>query len=231
MISPIPSTLRGLLREGRWASLRATALRGVLPAPVFRWNRLRIERISLENARDAPPLNGYAHEVHWAGPDDIGVLLSVRDKPDAFERSFRKGCWCAVGVLEGEPVSMSWVETDAWHVSRANAYQVKLPAGAGWHVGSYVRDDLRGRGLYAHHTLGLLRKLREQGLSQLYCAVEADNPASRRAHERVGYEPVFELRVLRLLGLTLCAVSDRRHAAPPRPELTLGPWVQRLGTS
>jgi L-amino acid N-acyltransferase YncA len=213
-----------MVREGRWATLRATALRGTFPAPLFRWNRLRIERISLESAREAPPLEGGTLDVGWAGPHDIDLLLSVRDKPGAFERSFREGYWCAVGRLDGEPVTMSWVETAAWHVSRTNAYQVKLPADAGWHIGSFVREHLRGRGLYAHHTLGLLRKLREQGLGQLYCAVEADNPASRRAHERVGYEPVFELRVLRLLGLTLCAVSDRRFAEPRRPALRLGPW-------
>jgi RimJ/RimL family protein N-acetyltransferase len=126
---------------------------------------------------------------------------------------------------------MSWVETDAWHVSRANAYRVKLPAGAGWHIGSYVREDLRGRGLYAHHTLGLLRKLRQEGLAQLYCSVQADNLPSRSAHEKVGYQPVFELQVLRLLGLTVCSLRDRRNGVPQRPERFLGPWVHRLETS
>jgi RimJ/RimL family protein N-acetyltransferase len=216
-----------MVREGRWASLKATFLRGVFPAPLFRWNRLRIERISLAGARQAPPLDRRTLRVQWAGPGDTGRLLRVRDKPEAFERSFRDGHWCALGQLDGEPATMSWVETADWHVSRTNAYRMKLPAGAGWHIGSFVREDLRGQGLYAHHTLGLLRMLHAEGLRELYCAVEADNAASRRAHERVGYEPLFELRVLRLLGLTLCAVEDRRRPEPRGLALRLGPWVHR----
>ena len=57
----------------------------------------------------------------------------------------------------------------------------------------YLREDARGRGIGSALYAALESRLREQGYQLLYALVTADNEASLRFHERLGYVKVGEL--------------------------------------
>mgnify|MGYP006298956831 FL=1 len=219
-------TAADLVAAQRYRELRATLERGTFPFVLFRRNRLLIERLPLQGSEDSSlPPDGL--RVEWAGPADMDALCRVRPRPEAFDRSFSDGHLCAIGWLEEEPVTLEWIHCTRRHVSAANGYSLKLPPGSAWLLGSYVRPDMRGRRLYRRHTRALAPLLRERGLRQGYCAVEVDNPASRKAHLAAGYEELLQFHVLRVLGVTRHTVRDLRvEGAPARSGW--GPWSMSI---
>lgn len=209
-------TAAELLAAQRYRELRATLERGTFPFVVFRFNRLLIERLSLggDAAGDAagePGPDGVT--VRWAEPRDMDALCQIRNRPASFTHSFEQGHLCALGWLGDEPVTMDWMHCTQRHESAANGYALQLPPGSAWIYGSYVRPDMRGQRLYPRHTRALRPLMRERGLRQGFCCVEVDNPASRRAHAKAGYEELFRFHVLRVLGVTRYTVRDLRDPA------------------
>lgn len=219
-------TAADLVAAQRYRELRATLERGTFPFVLFRRNRLLIERLPLDGPED-PGLPPDGLRVEWADPSDMEALCRVRNRREAFELGFVEGHLCAVGWLGEEPVTLEWINRTRQHVSAANGYSLKLPPQSAWLLGSYVRPDMRGHRLYPRHTRALAPLLRERGLRQGYCAVEVDNPASRKAHLAAGYEELLQFHVLRVLGVTRHKVRDLRVEGA-RAKSGWGPWSMSL---
>ena len=58
----------------------------------------------------------------------------------------------------------------------------------------YVAPDQRGRGLGKRLLVPLLRAARDQGFHAILAKIDADNVASLRLHQTLGFEPVARLR-------------------------------------
>jgi hypothetical protein len=219
-------TAADLVTAREYGTLRATLERGTFPAALLRRNQLLIERLPVPIIPE-PDEGPRGLALRWADPDEIDLLLRVRHRRRAFRASFAAGHRCVVGLLDGEPATVEWVEITGAHVSTANGYSLDLPPASAWILGSFVRPDMRGQRLFARHTRCLAELLMAEGVQQGYCAVEVDNPASRRAHLQAGYEGLYQFHVLRLLGVTRHKAWDLQRPEVP-PVIGWGPWSARV---
>lgn len=216
-------TAAQLLGSQQYNDFRVAVERGALPARIFRRNRLLIERLPVASI---PPPDEHVDglQVRWAEPADLPLLTRIRPRRrQRFERDFANGLSCAIGLISGEPVTMDWIEFKTVHDSPANGYRLRLPEGSAWILGSFVRSDMRGRRLFSDHTRGVARLLRAARATNGYCAVEVDNPASRKAHRQAGYEELVQFEVLRVLGVTVHRIRDLRRPDEP-VRMVRGPW-------
>jgi RimJ/RimL family protein N-acetyltransferase len=220
------SSFGRLLREERWRDVRAHLTRGLLPAQIFRYAYLFIERLDEGSLRSGFSPPGFALRPVDRG--DLPALLSLRDRDDGFRSSFEAGYLGLLGHLGERPATLSWVKLSRRHVSESNGYVLEMPARSAWTLGAWVDPDLRGRGLYAAHAAAVLHHLRLRGVDRLYCAVEADNAASMSAHEKVGWQKILSVRTLRLAGLTFCRVRDLDSLGSARSRTRVGPCRRRL---
>ncbi len=231
MIRPLSERVRTALRfvrEGRFQALRATVERGVFPAPVFRRNRLIIA--SLESCSE-PEEADDGFELVWAGRREISSLCAVRPRPRDFERFLEAGCLALLGMRDGAPTSMSWIELDPVHDSAPNAYRFPLHATAAWAFGYCSTGGLSDQQTFHRHWYHKLKLLEQAGIDAVYVAVQSDDDLERAAHRRAGFKMVFELDVLRFCGATVHRVGRLAEDHPaPRRRLGLGRWSPTTDT-
>jgi phosphinothricin acetyltransferase len=84
----------------------------------------------------------------------------------------------------------------------------------------YVRPDAHRRGLGAGLMQALIERARAQGLHAMIAAVDAQNPASIRLHERLGFQivgrmPEVGAKFGRWLDLVLLQLRLDQAASPP----------------
>ncbi|MDQ7005756.1 MAG: hypothetical protein Q9Q40_00835 [Acidobacteriota bacterium] len=232
MTRPLAERVRTALRfvrEGRFQALRATVERGFFPAPLFRRNRLIIASLGACSA----PAGGEGgdFDLVWAGRREMAALCAVRPRPRDFERFFDAGCLALLGLRDGVPCSLSWIELDPVHDSRPNAYRFPLHASAAWGFGYCSTEGLADQQTFHQHWHRKLAVLEQVGIDEVYVAVQSDDVLERAVHRRAGFTMVFELDVLRFCGATVHRVGRLAddHAGPRR-RLGLGRWSPATGS-
>lgn len=194
-----------LLRSRRWQPLWAHTLRGLMPAALFRVARLVICRL------DEPPATATGClTLRFAGRDDLDALCAVRDRRRAYRRYLDAGARPVLGWLGERPATICWLEPGRVHLSPSNGYRFEMEADEVWAFGCEVSEPLRRRGLYREHWARLMEILRHRGVHAAYLAVMQDDARSLAAHRRIGFEPVWQLSVVRLCGITRHRAVDLR---------------------
>ncbi len=220
---PIGSRIRRVLNQSKWTALRGTwftthmkriwrgarerLFRGIRPPWLFRWHDGEFATL-IAIRGDSTASSRFV--VRWVGPEEMDLLLAVRPRRATFESLFARGHRCAVGFDAGSPVSMNWLTGQRVHVSRTNAFAFDVGEGGAWSFGDFVREDCRRRGYFRAHLAGLLRLLREEGKSSLFCAMFHEDRRSVEAHVKAGYQVFSRVRSLRVAGMTVHFVNDYR---------------------
>ena len=83
---------------------------------------------------------------------------------------------------------MAWLDGEA-----VGTGILRFPAGSGYLMGSSVRPEARGRGVYRALIGGRLQRLRDRGIS--YATVVADESTSAPICARLGFAPVCVLKI------------------------------------
>ena len=192
-------TLERAIAGQRREQLRAVLDRSLFPAVVYRRNAMLILRA--ERLKPLPrPLPSIT--VRWGSPADEPFLQRLRPRGEGYGHHFAAGRLLILGESgEGEPISCNWVDLGGVHVSRPNGYRFRFGRGAAWIFGAEVAPRFRFAGGFHKHFAEALRLLAERGVTRVYGSVQLDNPPSVNAHLRLGFEPLWRFRVLRLLGL------------------------------
>lgn len=92
----------------------------------------------------------------------------------------------------------------AWFAAPGDATTV-----SGWQPGPgeieirnvHTRKAFRGRGLFRHVATAALRDLQAQGITTVYAHVDAANAASLQGFQQLGFVPVAEVLIRRVLGV------------------------------
>lgn len=225
-MDPVPvlrqlTTAARKIREGRGDLVRATFLRSLFPAALFRYNEILIMRMT--DIRPLPrPLKDF--RVRPANPDDEMALQSVRRRREGYQSQFEAGHLCTLGEVGGRPASFIWFELGDWHASASNAYRFHIGPGGCWNFGSEVKPRYRMSGIFHKHWVEARELLASRGVSRIYGAIEEDNPHSFRSHVRLGFREIYRMRVLRIAGLTHHAARPGKGTSLPGHE-GLGRWT------
>ncbi len=125
---------------------------------------------------------------------DIGT-----DSPSTFRARLSDDVHCFVIELGGRLLHASWVTTSAAWTREIQGYMTP-PPGAAYIYESFTRSDARGQGLYPMALAGIVVWLQNEGLSEAWVGVEADNQASIRAITKAGFTEGFLFKFSRSLG-------------------------------
>jgi hypothetical protein len=103
-------------------------------------------------------------------------------------------------VTKGELiVHSSWVTTAAAWTREIRGYMIP-PTGDAYVYESFTRPEVRGRGVYPFALRSISSWGAVAGVSRVWVAVEADNPASLKAVAKGGFEPAFRFSYRRRVG-------------------------------
>lgn len=142
-------------------------------------------------------------EIHDAGPDDVPGILAIyndvmatstaiyRDEPATLDAHLE---WWRQRVALGYPVL---VARDQHGVAGFASFgDFRQWPGYRFTVehSVHVRADCRGRGVGGALMTPLLARATALGKHVMIAGVDAENVASRRFHERLGFEPVAHFR-------------------------------------
>jgi ribosomal protein S18 acetylase RimI-like enzyme len=144
---------------------------------------------------------------------DIGT-----DSAATFRGRLSSATRCFVVESEGRLLHASWVTTAAAWTREIGGY-LRVPRGHAYVYESYTLAEARGRGIYPFALLSIAAWLSAEQVHTVWVAVEASNQASRRAVEKAGFEPRFQIHYRRHLGRLRVTTSgdggDRLELAAP----------------
>ena len=140
-------------------------------------------------------------EVGRATPADAGLYARDigTDSGSTFSERLTEATMCFLVLGEGRAVHASWVATSAAWTLEIRRF-VTPPARAAYVYESFTRPDARGRGVYPFALEGIAHSLSQDGIEEIWVAVERDNVPSQRAIAKAGFVPAFELRYRRRFG-------------------------------
>lgn len=192
-------TLVRLAREGKRDELKALVTRGLFPAWAYRDNALAIVR--LRQPRPLPrPLPQVT--IREATPADEPLFQRVRPRRGGYAVNFAKGSIAFLGEVSGEPAAFGWFELGERHLSETNGYTFALGPGAAWAWGIEVEPRFRLSGIFHKYWVETLPRLAPRGVDRVLGSIQADNPLSVNSHRRLGFELLYQFRVVRLAGMT-----------------------------
>jgi len=162
---------------------------------------------------------GQAIHVRPLPPGDPALATFTRVPAEISDR-FAQGAIC-LGAFRGEELlGWLWFTTGAFRDhTHPVAFELTPAATTAWDFDVYVRPEARLTATFARLWEAAFDTLRSQGVGQTLSAISAYNPASLRAHRRLGMAPFGSLLVLRLGPLR--AVVSRRFR--PHWQLSLRP--------
>ena len=125
---------------------------------------------------------------------DIGT-----DSARTFASRLTESTRCFVVVEAERLVHATWMTASAAWTREIHAY-VHPPKGQAYVYESFTRPEMRGRGVYPFALREICRRAAARGLSQMWVAVEADNPPSLKAVRKAGFEEIYRIDFERKLG-------------------------------
>jgi len=208
MLTTRLAALARLGARGRWRAIGSALSTSTFPPALFRRCGLIIFAL-----RDMVPPAGNAEDlsVRPADDADIPALLALRPGNVLYRSSLRREERCFLGTIGDDLAVVTHVKVGPWHRSRHEAYRFALRPGEAWAYGGFVGPRFRGRKLLHHQWYRAWAHLRTEGFHTLYCSIQKGNEASLRVHDRMGYTPIYDLSIFRLLGITWLSV---RTAGP-----------------
>jgi GNAT superfamily N-acetyltransferase len=189
-----------LARRGEWGDVSRTASRRLLPWNLFYADALRFVR--LRKVRDIPvPLDHF--QVRAAGAGDLELLEALHSRGDGYREKLARGDWCFLAETAGRAAAIAWFSRDGVHVSPESGLEFRYGSDGCWSYWVEVHPDFRLRGALLKLWVGAMAQMRERGVTTVYSAIEEANQPSMRAHLRLGFEEMFELRMVRVLGMVV----------------------------
>ena len=163
----------------------------------------------------ASPTPDFRHDpelvLRRAAPDDAAEYQREigTDAAATFRRRLTRTTSCFLVHGAGQVLHASWVTTGAAWTREIDAYVVP-PEGDAYVYESFTRPEARGRGVYPFALAGICAAAREQGIRNVWVAVEGGNAPSLKAIRKAGFEECYTIRYARRFGrLTL----DVEHPA------------------
>ncbi|MEO8224175.1 MAG: GNAT family N-acetyltransferase [Gammaproteobacteria bacterium] len=235
-ISRIASALAdyGLLNSALYGLQRA--LQRLAPETVV--ERLYIVAQPVPAAATGSPRRGQNIQVRRITTGDPAIRIFTR-YPDEIADRFAQGAVC-LGAFRGDEL-LGWL----WFVPgvfrdfvHPVSFALRPASTLAWDFDVYVRPDARLSAAFARLWEAGFAELRARGIAQSLSAISAYNPASLRAHRRLGTEPFGSILVLRLGRIrAVLSLAFRPHLqwslntdfravlpidAPPRPDRVAG---------
>ncbi|MFC7335324.1 GNAT family N-acetyltransferase [Rhodocista pekingensis] len=163
-----------------------------------------------------PPRRAAGLPVRRLSPGDPALAALGLDAAAQAHR-FGQGAVCLAAFRGEEPLGCIWLCLGPFREDEVRCRFEPLPAGtACWDLGVFVRPEHRAGFAFARLWDAADAFLRERGVRWSVSRISAFNPASRRAHERLGARPVGTASFL-CLGPVQLTVSSLR----PFPHLSL----------
>lgn len=171
-------------------------VRRVSPPAVI--ERLHIVAQPVPRTRDGNGRRGQSIQVRPLGPGDPTLATFTRIPAELTDR-FAQGAVC-LGAFRGtDLLGWLWFTVGAFRDhTHPVAVELTPAAATAWDFDVYVRPEARFTAAFARLWEAAFDALRERGVSQTLSAISAYNPASLRAHRRLGTAPFGSLLVLRL---------------------------------
>lgn len=142
-------------------------------------------------SRAAAPLPDVAAlELRQLDEREIRRLTAAGESwffPGAVEASLARGDFCFGAFVDGMLVASGWYATVP---IRQFGAVIGFRERGVWEHRLYTKPEFRGRGINAAIKIPAMRALAERGYDTLINSIEWTNDASRRLHERVGYEAI-----------------------------------------
>ncbi|MBL8201847.1 MAG: GNAT family N-acetyltransferase [Chromatiales bacterium] len=131
-------------------------------------------------------------------PGDPALAAFTRIPAEVTDR-FAQGAVC-LGAFRGtELLGWLWFTVGAFRDhTHPVAFELAPPGTTAWDFDVYVRPEARLTAAFARLWEAAFDALRDRGVNQTLSAISAYNPASLRAHRRLGTTPFGSLLVLRL---------------------------------
>ena len=201
--SPAGAREPGLLAKA-WAYYREYGLRA-LRHRIHRRRRFDIYRKEL--AAPPPAAGGADLDFRLAGPDDLDMLCDVLadywgpDRREEIARRLERGDRAVLGFEAAEPgdlVYVSWLSRDDRLFEAVFGGRLGEEHACSRRI--WVPPAHRGRGVAGRGLAEVERVARAAGVGVLWAFILRSNRASRRLHERLGYERRGTLRLGRFLG-------------------------------
>jgi len=109
--------------------------------------------------------------------------------------------------VDGEMAGALWVAKNVFMESGL-CIRYGLGAGEAWIFGAYVANPFRRHGVYSRILSLVLPSLKSKGTRRIMLAVNPDNLASRKVHERYAKRKLGTAIAVRFLNFAFCAAGD-----------------------
>ncbi len=207
-----------------WSRLRTRGLAEIFDlvrARAVEWVGSEDELTMLSRPATGPP-PAFRHDPHLslrrateADATEYARAIGT-DSPATFRGRLTATSHCFLVHLQGELLHSSWVTTSAAWTREVRAF-VRPPPGDAYVYESFTTPEARGRGVYPFALAGICGWGTEQGLRNVWVAVERGNEPSLRAITKAGFRPVYSIRYSRRLGRLSV---DATPAPDPHPLLS-----------
>jgi RimJ/RimL family protein N-acetyltransferase len=154
----------------------------------------------LNLTENAPPAVAARVPVAFqrAGSEDTAELAQAMGLNDAAEiqRRFAAGKWCYIGRVDGRLATYGWVTFDEEEIGELGL-SIRLQPGEAYIWDCGTPPTYRGQRLYPALLSYILAELRKPGLHRVWIGADADNVASQRGMELVGFHPIADFLLAR----------------------------------
>ncbi len=180
-------------------------LQELAPSSVIERLYIVAQPVPAEPARNSR--RGQHIEVRPITAEDPAVRSFPR-YPEELADRFLQGAVC-LGAFRGEELlGWLWFVPDAFRdFTHPVGFTLLPPGTAAWDFDVFVRPDARLTATFARLWESAFASLRARGIRQSLSAISAYNPASLRAHHRLGTTPFGSILVVRLGRLRIVACS------------------------
>ena len=214
MVSSLTSRLHHAIREYGAANMLLFALHRFLRR--FRhdavFERLYIVDQSVPPVPPFPPRRGAQLEVRSIAPSDPALEMFARDPCDLAER-YVQSASCLGVFREGVLLGWLWLVPGVFqNFEHPLTFNMRPADSTAWDFDVYVRPEARLSAAFARLWDAAFQALRDIGVTHTLSAISAYNPASLRAHGRLGSRAIGSILIIRLGRFQ--AVCSRRF--PPR---------------
>ena len=167
---------------------------------VFALRLFRVLTLDPTNLPDSFSAETCGYEGHFFEGAELDSLIGKHRElgRNFVTRSKLKGDWCQAYLVGDQVVSYSWYSTTPTRIGEQ--FEFEFPEDFIYVYHGFTRKNYRGARLNGHGMAEAARSATSQGKLGLVGLVEAQNTASLRSAERVGYRRVGSIVLFRLAG-------------------------------